>query len=180
MISYFFPSLWRPAFFTVVDRNFPISFVPSLWRPAISLPWTETFLSHFFRGVPSYTKLLHLIDDYGGPLSKMVILVRSFPLAGDFLKTFFKNWQDISLYWWHKSLVGTLFGVLSPDHVRSLCLAWPTKPRLLGHYSAVEAEHHPSATYDFCLLLGNWSIGIKTTTQFLEAQLDWSRQILLL
>ena len=53
------------------------------------------------------------------------------------------------------SLVGTLFGVLSPDHVGSLCLARPTKPRLLGHHSAVEAELHPSATYDFRLLLGN-------------------------
>ena len=48
-----------------------------------SLQWTETFLSHFFRGVPSYTKLLHLIVDYGGPLSKTAILMRSFPLAGD-------------------------------------------------------------------------------------------------
>ena len=48
-----------------------------------SLQWTETFLSHFFRGVPSYIKLLHLIVDYGGPLSKTVILVPSFPLVGD-------------------------------------------------------------------------------------------------
>ena len=62
----------------------------------------------FFRGVPSNTKLLHLIFDYGGPLRKTVILVRSFPLADDCW--FF--WY-ISLYWWHKSLVGTPFGVLS-------------------------------------------------------------------
>ena len=41
------------------------------------------FLSHFFREVPSYTKLLHLIVDYGGPLSKTVIPGLSFPLAGD-------------------------------------------------------------------------------------------------
>ena len=73
-----------------------------------------------------------------------------FALAGD-CGIFCKNWQDISLYWWHKSLVGTLFGVLSPDHVGSLCLARPTKPRLLGHHSAVEAERHPSVTYDSSL-----------------------------
>ena len=77
-------------------------------------------------------------------------------------------------------MVGTLFGVLSPDHVRSFCRARPTKPRLLGHHSAVEAERHPSVTYDFHLLLGNRSVGIKTITQFFEAQLDWSRRILLL
>ena len=73
-----------------------------------------------------------------------------------------------------------LFGVLSPDHAGSLCLARPTKPRLLGQHSAVEAERLPSVTYDFRLLLGNRSVGIKTTAPFFEAQLDWSRRILLL
>ena len=105
----------------------------------------------------------------------MVILVRSliFPLAGE-CGIFCKNWQDISLYWWHKSLVETIFGVLCPDHVGFLCLGRPTKPRLLGHHSAVEAKRHPSVTYDFCLLLGIRSVGIKTTTQFFEVLLPCS------
>ena len=90
-------------------------------------------LFHFFRGGPSYTKLLHLIVDYAGD-------------SGAFIST--GRWLR---NWWQKSLVGTLFGVLSPDHVGSLCLARPTKPRLLGHHSAVEAERHPSVTYDSSL-----------------------------
>ena len=87
---------------------------------------------------------------------------------------FCKNWQDISLYWWHKSLVETIFGVLCPDHVGFLCLGRPTKPRLLGHHSTVEAKRHRSVTYDFCLLLGIRSVGIKTTTQFFEVPLPCS------
>ena len=54
-----------------------------------------------------------------------------------------------------------LFGVLCLDHVGSSCLALPPKPKIPCYHSAVEAERHPSVTYNFQLLLGNQNVGIN-------------------
>ena len=61
------------------------------------------------------------------------------------------------------------------DHVDSLYLALLTKQRFQGHHSAREAERLRNITYGFHLLLRNQSVGIKTTIQFVEVQMDWSQ-----
>ena len=80
--------LWNISIKEPRNTGFPdrmISYFFSLAVKASILRCSGQKLSSFifFGGVPSYTKLLYLIVDYVGPLSKTVILVRSFPLAGD-------------------------------------------------------------------------------------------------
>ena len=67
-----------------------------------SLQWTKTFLHvvfYFFRGRGAFTYQTSSFERWlcrRRPPSKMVILMRSFPLAGD-SGIFCKNWQNISL-----------------------------------------------------------------------------------
>ena len=116
MISYFFPSRWRPAFFAAVDRNFPTCCILFFPRGAFTYQ-TSSFERRLCRRPPS----------------KIAILVGSFQLAND-CGIFCKNWQDISLYWWHKPLVGTLFAwcplswlrrVFVPSSAKETKTSWP-------------------------------------------------------
>ena len=80
--------LWNMSIKEPRNTGFPdrmIGYFFSLSVKASILRCSGQKLSYFifFRGVHSYTKLLHLIVDYARPLSKMVTLVRSFQLAGD-------------------------------------------------------------------------------------------------
>ena len=61
--------LWNISIKEPRNTGFPDRMVSYFFSPLCEgqhslLQWTETFLFHLFRGVSSYTKLLHLIVDY--------------------------------------------------------------------------------------------------------------------
>ena len=98
-----------------------------------------------------------------------------------------QNWLKLT-----KNSQSNSFVLIALDNISRLSGQFSNYHKIFGNYvlplmDPLYAPVKTGAVEDsngsldwYCLLPRNRSVGIKTTTQFSEAQLDWSRQILLL